>query len=246
MAALKSREGNRLTPVLRIELSPLEELRKLHSQIFKTDIKPKCNGKRKEYNQRLQEIERQINISAGGEPYISLENRVDFEKFPEQFKYTCRNIPGAGVKLWPDPEYIVACDCKDRCTEKNCSCPVYSGGEFAYDEYGRVTLARRRPIYECNMKCPCRKSCRNRVVQRGRRVRVSLSLTAGHLDSVSCNKRHGRTGLILFGGAQYLVCPTALRTQYTYTILFEILSGPFLRIFPWGGEGGLLLKWTFL
>ena len=200
MAALKSREGNRLTPVLRIELSPLEELRKLHSQIFKTDIKPKCNGKRKEYNQRLQEIERQINISAGGEPYISLENRVDFEKFPEQFKYTCRNIPGAGVKLWPDPEYIVACDCKDRCTEKNCSCPVYSGGEFAYDEYGRVTLARRRPIYECNMKCPCRKSCRNRVVQRGRRVRVSLSLIAGHLDSVSCNKRHGRTGLILFGG----------------------------------------------
>jgi hypothetical protein len=77
-------------------------------------------------------------------------------------------------------------------------------------------------------------------VQRGRRVRVSLSLTAGHLDSVSCNKRHGRTagtGPILFGGAQYLVCPTALLTQYTYTILFEILSGPFLRIFPWGGGG---------
>ena len=31
-----------------------------------------------------------------------------------------------------------------------------------------------------------------------------------------------------------LVCPTALLTQYTYTTLFEILSGPFLRIFPWG------------
>ena len=47
---------------------------------------------------------------------------------------------------------------------------------------------------------------------------------------------HGRTGLILFGGGggAVLVCPTALLTQYTYTTLFEILSGPFLRIFPLG------------
>ena len=44
---------------------------------------------------------------------------------------------------------------------------------------------------------------------------------------------HGRTGLILFGGGgTVLVCPTALLTQYT--TLFEILSGPFLRIFLLG------------
>jgi hypothetical protein len=36
------------------------------------------------------------------------------------------------------------------------------------------------------------------------------------------------------GGGAVLVCPTALLTQYTYTTLFEILSWPFLRIFPWG------------
>jgi hypothetical protein len=47
---------------------------------------------------------------------------------------------------------------------------------------------------------------------------------------------HGRMGLILFGGGAVLVCPTALLTQYTYTTLFEILSGPFLRIFRGGGE----------
>ena len=44
-------------------------------------------------------------------------------------------------------------------------------------------------------------------------------------------------GLILFGGGgggTVLVCPTPLLTQYTYTTLFKILSGPFLRIFPWG------------
>ena len=175
MATDQSRtEGNRLTPVLRIELSQPEELKELHCPNDKTSTKEKCDKRRKEYNKTLKEIERQINVAAGGEPYITLENRVDYEKFPEQFKYTRKNIPGPGVKIWPDPAYIVACDCKDRCTEKNCSCPVYSGSEFAYDEYGRVTLERRRPIYECNMKCPCRQSCRNRVVQRGRRVRVSL------------------------------------------------------------------------
>ncbi|XP_046840781.1 histone-lysine N-methyltransferase SUV39H2-like [Xenia sp. Carnegie-2017] len=112
----------------------------------------------------------------GGEPYITLENRVDFEKFPENFSYTCRNIPGPGVLIWPDPAYIVACDCKDRCNEK-CSCPLHSGSEFAYDFSGRVTLARRRPIYECNMKCPCRSNCGNRVVQRGRQVRVCIFRT---------------------------------------------------------------------
>ena len=178
MAAEKSNKnngGNRLTPVLRIELSPIQELRELHCQTYKTNVQPKCDKKRKEYDQKLQEIERRINLAAGGEPYITLENRVDFEKFPEHFNYTCKNIPGSGVKVWPDPAYIVACDCKDKCTESNCSCPLYSGSEFAYDEYGRVTLARRRPIYECNMKCPCRQNCRNRVVQRGRRVRVSLT-----------------------------------------------------------------------
>ena len=174
MAADHNREGNRLTPVLRIELSPVEELKELHCKNDKTNIKERYDKRRKEYNKTLQEIERQINVAAGGEPYITLENRVDYEKFPEQFKYTRRNIPGPGVKLWPDPAYIVGCECNNSCTEKNCSCPVFSGSEFAYDEFGRVTLERRRPIYECNMKCPCRQNCPNRVVQRGRRVRVSF------------------------------------------------------------------------
>jgi hypothetical protein len=39
---------------------------------------------------------------------------------------------------------------------------------------------------------------------------------------------------LVWGGGTVLVCPTALLTQYTYTTLFEILSGPFLRIFPLG------------
>ena len=48
-------------------------------------------------------------------------------------------------------------------------------------------------------------------------------------------------------GGTILVCRTALHyvTQYTYTTLFEILSGPFLMIFPWEG-GGIFWKGTFL
>jgi hypothetical protein len=188
MAAGKSREGtvgNRLTPVLRIELSPIQELKELHRVTYRTNVTPKSRKSRKDYDQKLQEKERIINKAAGGEPYITLENRVDFVKFPEHFNYTRKNLPGPGVQLWPDPAYIVACDCNDKCTESGCSCPLYSGSEFAYDEHGRVTIERRRPIYECNQKCPCGKNCRNRVVQRGRSVRVSFTLQATLLDSFS-------------------------------------------------------------
>ena len=58
MAAEKSNKnngGNRLTPVLRIELSPIQELRELHCQTYKTNVQPKCDKKRKEYDQKLQE-----------------------------------------------------------------------------------------------------------------------------------------------------------------------------------------------
>lgn len=177
MAVKNSREIKNVSPVLHIKLSPIEEINELYPNINSIKNRPIYKKSRQEYNERLQEVERQINMVArgGGEPYITLENRVDFEKFPENFSYTCRNIPGPGVLIWPDPAYIVACDCKDRCNEK-CSCPLHSGSEFAYDFSGRVTLARRRPIYECNMKCPCRSNCGNRVVQRGRQVRVSTVL----------------------------------------------------------------------
>jgi hypothetical protein len=48
---------------------------------------------------------------------------------------------------------------------------------------------------------------------------------------------HGRTGIILFGGGGGSI---SLPDRFAYTVhiynLFEILSGPFLRIFRGGGE----------
>ena len=56
---------------------------------------------------------------------------------------------------------------------------------------------------------------------------------------------HGRTGQILFGGGQYYLPDRFAYKVHVHTTLFEILSGPFLRIFPWGGGGAFFEKGPF-
>jgi hypothetical protein len=80
----------------------------------------------------------------------------------------------------------------------------------------------------------------------GNIVIISAFREANFVSAIKANvSRCGRQGTtwaygpnLVWGGGvgTVLVCPTALLTQYTYTTLFEILSGPFLRIFCGGGE----------
>ena len=78
----------------------------------------------------------------------------------------------------------------------------------------------------------------------GNIVIISAFREANFVSAIRANvSRCGRQGTtwaygpnLVWGGGAVLVCPTALLTQYTYTTLFEILSGPFLRIFRGGGE----------
>lgn len=50
-------------------------------------------------------------------------------------------------------------------------------GRFPYDEKGRIILEEGYPVYECNPMCRCSKSCQNRVLQNGLRVKLEIFKT---------------------------------------------------------------------
>ncbi|KAE9613009.1 putative histone-lysine N-methyltransferase transcription factor C2H2 family [Lupinus albus] len=50
-------------------------------------------------------------------------------------------------------------------------------GRFPYDENGRVILEEGYLVYECNKMCRCNKSCPNRILQNGVRVRLEVFKT---------------------------------------------------------------------
>lgn len=121
---------------------------------------------------KLEEWENLLNECSPGEPYISVENKVDNSGPPEGFVYIAKSKMPSDLSYLFDKDYLVGCSC-ERCTPQTCVCPKNSGGTFAYDRFGRVQFEPGKPIYECNSRCSCSISCRNRVVQRGRTARVS-------------------------------------------------------------------------
>ncbi|XP_027151736.1 histone-lysine N-methyltransferase SUVR5 isoform X1 [Coffea eugenioides] len=50
-------------------------------------------------------------------------------------------------------------------------------GRFPYDERGRIILEEGYLVYECNQRCCCSKTCQNRVLQNGIRVKLEIFKT---------------------------------------------------------------------
>nr|GLL18813.1 histone-lysine N-methyltransferase SUVR5 isoform X1 [Ipomoea trifida] len=50
-------------------------------------------------------------------------------------------------------------------------------GRFPYDERGRIILEEGYLVYECNQWCCCDKSCKNRVLQNGVKVKLEIFKT---------------------------------------------------------------------
>lgn len=139
-----------------------------------------------EYQQELLEWQFMLNKECRpAEAFILVENRIDEASIPWGFKYITSNIYGEGV---PDPgrsdivTRICGCTCYimgKRCGPKNehC-CPQMAGVEFPYSPAGKVKLPAGNPIYECNSRCSCPQDCTNRVVQRGRKINMSIFRTS--------------------------------------------------------------------
>lgn len=147
---------------------------KLHFKVSKGSNRYLSAYKRKwDLLLQLEEWENILNRSSPHEPYISVENKVDNCGPPEGFVYITKSVMPSNVDYLFDKNYLVGCECV-RCTPLTCDCAKNSGSDFAYDRIGRVLFEPGKPIYECNSSCYCSVSCRNRVVQRGRTVRVRL------------------------------------------------------------------------
>lgn len=63
-------------------------------------------------------------------------------------------------------------------SERKSCCPANCGTEFAFYRGKRLRVSRGVPIYECNKRCKCGPECPNRVVQQGRRFKVSVFRTS--------------------------------------------------------------------
>lgn len=118
-------------------------------------------------------------------PPIEIINNVDYEPTPPwEFHYSNKMWHTDGVPP-PDVTMLTSCGCIGKCDPKSktCTCikrqqqyasDVYP--DFAYDKNRRLRLPGY-PIFECNDLCRCDDECRNRVVQHGRTVAISMSKT---------------------------------------------------------------------
>lgn len=103
---------------------------------------------------------------------VSIINEIDDESpanfiYIDQLKYTSPVQP-------PDSDFLTGCDCSrfSNCID---ACHDIS----AYDDDGRLIINQGTAIYECNQSCECGARCKNRVVQRGRKIPLQVYKTKG-------------------------------------------------------------------
>ncbi|KAK7933262.1 hypothetical protein WMY93_004158 [Mugilogobius chulae] len=122
-----------------------------------------------------------LDLSRGYEVApISCVNGVDSEPCPENFKYIPESCITSPLHVDKDITHLQHCSCTDDCSSVSCMCGQLSLRCW-YDSEGRLPLdfCQREPqvLYECNHACSCWRTCRNRVVQNGLRVRLQVYRT---------------------------------------------------------------------
>ncbi|CAL8125083.1 unnamed protein product [Orchesella dallaii] len=123
------------------------------------------------------------DISYGKEARpIQCVNSVDYEHLA-YVEYIPNRIPGPGVNINLNDEFLACCDCTDNCQDKSkCACwkltesgICFTNENLNYTDGDSIQGYRNRRlgdhivtgIYECNSKCRCKSTCTNRVVQNG-------------------------------------------------------------------------------
>ncbi|XP_043858794.1 histone-lysine N-methyltransferase EHMT2 isoform X5 [Dromiciops gliroides] len=112
---------------------------------------------------------------------IPCVNGVDGEPCPEDYKYISENCETSTMNIDRNITHLQHCTCVDDCSSSNCLCGQLSIRCW-YDKDGRLLqeFNKIEPplIFECNQACACWRSCKNRVVQSGIKVRLQLYRTA--------------------------------------------------------------------
>lgn len=141
--------------------------------------------KRAEQEKSLKEWEAEVNtldrssVGNAQNAKITVQNDYDLEGPPRHMTYMNSYKPSEGIIIPDDPP--IGCECAEgKCglkTEKTC-CSSFNGHRMAYTAHGRLRVELGTPIYECNKKCTCDKECTNRVVQKGRKVKLCIYRTS--------------------------------------------------------------------
>ncbi|XP_029441726.1 histone-lysine N-methyltransferase EHMT2 [Rhinatrema bivittatum] len=112
---------------------------------------------------------------------IPCVNSVDDDLAPEDYKYISENCETSTMSIDRNITHLQHCTCLDDCSSSNCLCGQLSIRCW-YDRDGRLLqeFNKIEPplIFECNQACTCWRSCKNRVVQSGIKVRLQLYRTA--------------------------------------------------------------------
>uniref|UniRef100_A0A663FBK7 [histone H3]-lysine(9) N-methyltransferase n=1 Tax=Aquila chrysaetos chrysaetos TaxID=223781 RepID=A0A663FBK7_AQUCH len=112
---------------------------------------------------------------------IPCVNGVDEEPCPDDYKYIAENCETSTMNIDHNITHLQHCTCQDDCSSSNCLCGQLSIRCW-YDKDGRLLqeFNKIEPplIFECNQACTCWRSCKNRVVQSGIKVRLQLYRTA--------------------------------------------------------------------
>ncbi|KAI4314897.1 hypothetical protein L6164_027760 [Bauhinia variegata] len=135
-----------------------------------------------------QELLRSFHVHADGSNVGSLNISMPWEGFT----YITKPMLNQSVSL--DSESLqLGCACSySTCCPETCD-HVYlfdndyddardifgkpMRGRFPYDENGRIILEEGYLVYECNHMCRCNKSCPNRILQNGVRVKLEVFKT---------------------------------------------------------------------
>ncbi|XP_054628764.1 histone-lysine N-methyltransferase EHMT1a isoform X2 [Dunckerocampus dactyliophorus] len=121
------------------------------------------------------------DISRGYEAVpITCVNGVDSEPSPGNFKYLPDNCVTSPLNIDKDITHLQHCSCTDDCSSSTCMCGQLSLRCW-YDSEGRLPpdFCQQDPpvLFECNHACSCWRTCKNRIVQNGLRVRLQLFRT---------------------------------------------------------------------
>uniref|UniRef100_A0A8D3E817 Histone-lysine N-methyltransferase EHMT2-like n=1 Tax=Scophthalmus maximus TaxID=52904 RepID=A0A8D3E817_SCOMX len=126
-------------------------------------------------------ITNRIDVAQGYENApIPCVNAVDDEGCPSDYKYVSENCETSAMNIDRNITHLQHCSCTDDCSSSNCLCGQlsircwYDKDQRLLQEFNKIEPPL---IFECNMACSCYRTCKNRVVQAGIKVRLQLYRT---------------------------------------------------------------------
>ncbi|XP_047017705.2 histone-lysine N-methyltransferase EHMT1 isoform X1 [Ictalurus punctatus] len=167
---LKNREGD----------SPLEccsQNSKVWSALHASKRQREASGEGRASGEKL--LNRDISRGYERVP-VPCVNAVDNEPCPNDYKYVPDSCVTSPMNIDKNITHLQYCICKDDCSSASCMCGQLSLRCW-YDKESRLLpeFCSEEPpfIFECNHACSCWRTCKNRVVQNGLRIRLQLFRT---------------------------------------------------------------------